>query len=223
MKLLKFMLLIAFTTLLIVDGNAQQKQKTSNASKKQKTNSESTKMDKPQYEITVFQSGKELGKIVLETFPTEAPLHAANFDSLVTTGFYNGTAFHRVISGFMIQGGDPNTKNHPDNPNMWGMGDPSQKRVPAEFNAGKPNWSHKRGILSAARSSDPNSATSQFFIMHGDSPSLDGQYSIYGQVLKGQEVVDKIATTPTGANDRPNEKITMQIKKLTKSKDKSKK
>ena len=146
-----------------------------------------------------------------------SPLHSANFDSLVTAGFYDGTAFHRVIPGFMIQGGDPNTKNKPDNPNSWGMGDPSQKKVPAEFNADKPGWTHKRGILSAARSADPNSATSQFFLVHQNSPHLDKQYSIYGQVLEGIEVVDKIATTPSDpSNDRPNEKVTMQITKLSK-------
>ena len=107
--------------------------------------------DNPKYEITVTQSGKELGKIVLETFPNEAPQHAANFDKLVTSGFYNGTAFHRVISGFMIQGGCPNSKKYPDNRATWGQGDPSLARVPAEFNAGKAGWSHTRGKLSAAR------------------------------------------------------------------------
>ena len=205
MRLLKLMLFVAFITAISVNCNA----------KKQEIKSESSKMDRPKYELTVFQNGNELGKIILETFPEEAPLHSANFDSLVTTGFYDGTAFHRVIPGFMIQGGDPNTKNQPNNPNSWGMGDPSQKRVPAEFNAGKPGWNHKRGILSAARSNDPNSATSQFFIMHAAYPSLDGLYSIYGQVLEGIEVVDKVVSTPS-TNDRPNEKVTMQIKKLSK-------
>lgn len=206
MKVLKLLLLMVITGAISINGNAQNT----------KNNSDKKNMEKPQYEITVFQTEKELGRIVLETFPEEAPLHAANFDSLVKAGFYDETAFHRVIEGFMIQGGDPNTKNFPNNPETWGMGDPNQKRIPAEFNVDKPNWSHKRGILSAARSQDPNSATSQFFIMHADYPGLDKQYSIYGQVLSGMEVVDKVATVPKGANDRPNEKVTMQIKKISK-------
>ena len=162
----------------------------------------------PQYEITVTQGGKELGKILLELWPDIAPKHVANFDSLVTTGFYNGTAFHRVIPGFMIQGGDPNTKDKPKE--TWGMGDPTQKKVPAEFNKTK----HARGILSAARSQDPNSASSQFFIMHGDAPHLDGQYTAYGKVLSGLEVVDKVATTDRDRRDCPNVKVEMTIKKI---------
>jgi peptidyl-prolyl cis-trans isomerase B (cyclophilin B) len=187
-----------------------------NAQKKETTKSEASKMDKPKYEISVFQSGKELGKMIVETFPAEAPLTAANFDSLVTMGFYDGTAFHRVIPGFMIQGGDPNSKNYPNDKSRWGMGDPSQKRIPAEFNANKPDWNHKRGILSMARTNDPNSATSQFFVMHKDSPHLDGQYAIFGQVIEGIEVVDMVANTPRGRNDAPNEVVTMKIKKISK-------
>jgi cyclophilin family peptidyl-prolyl cis-trans isomerase len=207
MKSLKLLLLLVSLVTMGININAQET----------KNNPKEIKMERPKYEMSVFQNGKEIGKIILETFPEEAPLHSANFDSLVTTGFYDGTAFHRVIPGFMIQGGDPNSKNFPNEPNKWGYGDPSQKRVPAEFNAGKPGWLHKRGILSAARSNDPNSATSQFFIMHANSTHLDGQYSIYGQVLEGMDVVDKVATTPTTkVKERPDEKITMQIKKLTK-------
>lgn len=203
MKILRVFLLFTLLTSL-------------NCSSKQKENTKvEMEIKRPKYEITVFQSGKELGKIIIETFPKEAPKHAANFDSLVSIGFYNGTAFHRVIPGFMIQGGDPNTKNFPNDRSKWGMGDPSQTRVPAEFNADLPNWSHKRGILSAARTPDPNSATSQFFIMHADSPHLDRQYSIYGQVLEGIEVVDVIANTPKGPRDDPNDAITMQIRKLS--------
>jgi len=104
MKLLKLLLLLVFTTVLNINCNA----------KKQESTNEVTKVDKPKYEMTVFQNGKELGKMIIETFPEEAPKHAANFDSLVKIGFYNGTAFHRVIPGFMIQGGDPNTKNSPN-------------------------------------------------------------------------------------------------------------
>jgi peptidyl-prolyl cis-trans isomerase B (cyclophilin B) len=211
MKLLKLSLLIAFLTLYGISCNAQKQNNS------ETTKLETSKMEKPKYEISVFQSGKELGKIIVETFPEEAPLHSANFDSLVINELYNGTAFHRVIPSFMIQGGDPNSKNFPDDKNRWGMGDPSQKKVPAEFNAGKENWNHKRGILSMARSGDPNSATSQFFIMHADASHLDGQYSIFGKVLEGIEVVDMVANTKCDLkNNAPIEIITMSIKKLSK-------
>lgn len=160
---------------------------------------------RPQYKLTVTQAGKPLGEIVLELFPDIAPKHCANFDSLVKAGFYNGTAFHRVIPGFMIQGGDPNSKDKPKD--YWGMGDPSQTKVPAEFNP----TSHARGILSAARTSDPNSATSQFFICVADAKFLDNQYTVYGQVLSGMDVADKIVNSPRDGRDNPNEKIEMNI------------
>ncbi len=162
---------------------------------------------KPQYVISITQGGKVLGDIVIELFPEIAPKHCANFDSLVAAKFYDGTAFHRVIPGFMIQGGDPNTKT--DNVTSWGMGDPSQKRVPAEFN----KTSHVRGIISAARSSDPNSATSQFFICVDNATFLDNQYTAYGHVLSGMEVADMVVNTPRNNQDRPNEKVVMKIRK----------
>lgn len=165
--------------------------------------------EKPQYEIIVTQKGAELGKIVVELFPDIAPKHCENFDKLVKSGFYNGLAFHRVIPGFMIQGGDPNSKDKPKE--TWGQGDPNQPTVPAEFS----NISHKRGILSTARKgNDINSATSQFFIMVADYPTLDGQYTVFGQVLSGMDVADKIVSTPTERPDRPIDKIEMKIKKI---------
>jgi len=168
------------------------------------------KMNRPRYEITAVQNGEELGKIILETYPDVAPKHAANFDSLVSIGYYNGLAFHRVIPGFMIQGGDPNSKSHPRE--TWGMGDPSQTMVPAEFS----NLSHKRGILSAARRGDNiNSATSQFFICVKDVPHLDNQYTIYGEVLSGIETVDKIVNAKRDKRDNPNDKIEMFIVKIS--------
>jgi peptidyl-prolyl cis-trans isomerase B (cyclophilin B) len=166
--------------------------------------------EKPQYEITVTQAGKTLGKIVIETFPQIAPAHCRNFDSLVSIGFYNGTKFHRVIAGFMIQGGDPNSKDL-NAINMWGYGAPGQTTVVAEFN---PVLSHTRGMISQARSQDPNSGTSQFFICHGNPTQLDRQYSIWGQVLSGMEIVDIIANAPKNSDNRPNEHIEMQIIKL---------
>jgi cyclophilin family peptidyl-prolyl cis-trans isomerase len=208
---------IIFALLLSFSINSFASPAKKSNSKNNKSNDKVKKMENPKYEITVTQSGKEMGKIIIETFSQEAPKHAANFDSLVASGFYNGTAFHRVISGFMIQGGDPNTKNFPEDRSRWGMGDPSQTMVDAEFNAGKEGWTHKRGIMSAARRGDNiNSATSQFFLMHKDSPFLDGQYSIYGQVLEGMDIVDAIAGTPTNPGDAPKETITMKIVKLTK-------
>lgn len=162
----------------------------------------------PQYIMTVTQKGETLGKIKIELFPDVAPKHVRNFDSLVHINFYDGTAFHRVIPGFMIQGGDPNSKDKPKR--MWGMGDPSQTTVPAEFNDIK----HERGIISAARSSDPNSATSQFFIMHANAPHLDGQYTAYGKVVEGLDVVDKIAESPRDGRDNPNDKIEMKIERI---------
>jgi len=133
------------------------------------------------------------GKIEFELYPKEAPLHVNSFVFLSREGFYNGVIFHRVIPGFMIQGGDPDGT---------GSGGPGYK-VKAEFNDRK----HVRGVLSAARTSDPNSAGSQFFIMHADSPHLDRQYSAFGKVTSGLEIVDKIANQPTGPNDRPRNPI----------------
>jgi peptidyl-prolyl cis-trans isomerase B (cyclophilin B) len=164
--------------------------------------------DRPKYTITVTQGGKELGVMEIELFPDIAPKHCENFDSLVATGFYDGTAFHRVIPGFMIQGGDPNSKTKPST--QWGFGDPSQKKVPAEFS----KTPHTRGILSAARSQDINSASSQFFICHADAPHLDGQYTVYGQLLKGFEVLDVIAETPCEKGNLPAEKVEMKITKV---------
>ena len=212
-KLFSFLAIFIFTN-VFCSINCESASSKKSDKKMEKSETGTPVSVRPQYEITVTQAEKELGIITIETFPEEAPKHAENFDSLVKIGFYDGTAFHRVIPGFMIQGGDPNTKNFPNERQRWGSGDPSQTRIPAEFNADKPNWTHKRGIMSAARTNDPNSATSQFFLMHKDSPHLDKQYSIYGQVLSGLEIVDIIANTPRGANDQPNETITMRIKRI---------
>ena len=165
--------------------------------------------DNFRYIITVNQGAVTFGEIEVELYPDIAPLTCRNFDSLVSVNFYDGTAFHRVIPGFMIQGGDPNSKTKPQE--TWGRGDPSLKRVPAEFNALK----HERGVISMARSSDPNSATSQFFIMHAANSGLDGQYSAFGKVTKGIEVVDKVCSVQLGGPQKssPAEKITMKIRK----------
>jgi cyclophilin family peptidyl-prolyl cis-trans isomerase len=140
------------------------------------------------------------GPIVLELYPKLAPHHVNSFVFLAKEGFYDGVIFHRVIPGFMIQGGDPTGT---------GTGGPGYE-LKAEFNATK----HTRGVLSAARSADPNSAGSQFFLMHGDAPHLDGKYTAYGKVIEGMDTVDKIATAPTGANDRPRNPVSIKSIKI---------
>lgn len=144
-------------------------------------------------EVAVLETGK--GKIVLMFYPERAPKHVENFKALVKSGFYDGTRFHRTIKGFMIQGGDPLSKNT-DNSANWGTGgnvvDGKEKNVVAEFN----DIDHVRGILSMARSQDPNSASSQFFIVHADSAFLNGQYTAFGKAIEGMDVVDEIARTP---------------------------
>ncbi len=165
---------------------------------------------RPQYKITATQSGKTIGTIVIELFPDIAPNHCHNFDSLVAAKFYDGTAFHRVIPGFMVQGGDPNSKTNPDKA-TWGMGAPGQNMVNAEFS----KLSHKRGIMSAARrGNNINSATSQFFLCVGDASYLDSQYTIYGQVVTGMDIVDAIVALPRDSRDNPNEKVEMKIEKI---------
>jgi peptidyl-prolyl cis-trans isomerase B (cyclophilin B) len=140
------------------------------------------------------------GEIVVEFWPDVAPKTVENFKTLARKGFYDGTAFHRVIKGFMIQGGDPLTKD-PEREAQWGTGGPDH-RVKAEFN----ERNHDRGVLSMARSSDPDSAGSQFFICHGSSRFLDRQYTAFGKLIKGDDVLEKIATTPTRAPDRPTQR-----------------
>ena len=161
----------------------------------------------PADEVAVIKTNQ--GTMVLEFWPDVAPKHVENFKTLAKKGFYDGTAFHRVIKGFMIQGGDPLTKDDA-NQARWGTGDPGYK-IKAEFND-KP---HVRGVLSAARSQDPDSAGSQFFICHGDArASLDHKYTAFGKLIKGDEVLEKIATTETGPNDRPVAKVTVESVKI---------
>ena len=145
------------------------------------------------------------GIIKAELYPEVAPNTVRNFVSLVNKGFYNGVIFHRVIPGFMIQGGDPTGT---------GMGGPGYS-IKGEFtmNRFKNDLKHSRGVLSMARTMAPNSAGSQFFIMHEDAPHLDGQYAAFGKVIEGMDVVDKIAKVRTDYNDKP--KTTQAMKKVT--------
>jgi peptidyl-prolyl cis-trans isomerase B (cyclophilin B) len=145
-------------------------------------------------EVAVIETN--YGRIVIEFFPQEAPKHVENFKMLVREGFYNGTKFHRIVAGkpapVAIQGGDPNTIN--GDPSTWGKGQPGQITVPAEFSK---TLHHERGTVAAARKlDDPNSATSQFFICTMAVPAWDGQYSIFGHVIEGMNVVDMIAKAP---------------------------
>ncbi len=142
-------------------------------------------------------------KIEIELYPDVAPITVKNFEKLVGEGFYDGLTFHRVIPGFMIQGGDPLGN---------GMGG-AKENIKGEFRANGVNntLKHTRGVISMARAFDPNSASSQFFIMHADAPHLDGQYAAFGKVVSGIEAVDEIASIPTDYNDRP--KIAVRIKK----------
>jgi peptidyl-prolyl cis-trans isomerase B (cyclophilin B) len=151
----------------------------------------------------------KFGNIELKFFPEAAPGHVSNFLELAKKGFYDGTTFHRVIPGFMIQGGDPNTKS-PDR-SQHGMGGPGYT-IKAEFSE-KP---HKKGILSMARAQDPNSAGSQFFICVAKASSLDGKYSVFGEVTSGIEVVDQIVSQPRDKKDNPNDRIEMKVKVVEK-------
>ena len=147
----------------------------------------------------------KFGNIELRFFPDVAPNHVNSFIELAKKGFYDGTTFHRIIPGFMIQGGDPNSKD-PDR-SRHGMGGPGYT-IKAEFNQ-KP---HKRGTLSMARAADPDSAGSQFFICVADAPFLDRQYTVFGEVVSGMEVADKIVNQPKDKRDNPLERVEMKVK-----------
>ncbi|MGC4098672.1 MAG: peptidylprolyl isomerase [Nitrospira sp.] len=154
--------------------------------------------------IAVVSKGQPVGEIVLKFFSDVAPGHVNNFVKLSKEGFYNGTTFHRVIPGFMIQGGDPNSKIA--DRSSHGMGGPGYK-VKAEFNS-KP---HKRGIVSMARANDPDSAGSQFFICVADANFLDWQYTVFGEVVSGMEIVDKIVSMKRDGRDNPLERAEMTV------------
>jgi cyclophilin family peptidyl-prolyl cis-trans isomerase len=151
------------------------------------------------YENKIAEVHTTAGQFNIRFFPDVAPGHVKNFIDLSEQGFYNNTKFHRVIPGFVIQGGDPNTIS--GNPSTWGTGG-SPKNLKAEFNA----IPHKRGILSMARSGHPDSASSQFFVCVADVPSLDNQYTVFGVVTQGMDIVDKIVNAPT-IGERPQSPV----------------
>ena len=179
--------------------------------------SQTRKIEEQKREVGVITT--EYGDLIVEFFEDSAPKHVESFKLHAGNGFYDGTIFHRVIPGFMIQGGDPNTKG--ENKSSYGTGghaakyygignenQPQTWSLPAEFN----DISHKRGILSMARSSDPNSGGSQFFICAADAPHLNGQYTVFGQVIQGEQIIDQIVNLPRDARDNPNRRIAMKVK-----------
>lgn len=159
------------------------------------------------------------GDMVVEFYPDIAPMHVESFMALVNEEYFNGTTFHRVIPGFMIQGGDPNSRNENRATHgtggragkFFGLGneeDPSTWLIPQEFS----NTPHVKGILSMARTNDPNSASSQFFVCHDNANFLDNNYTVFGKVVDGLDIIDQIANVAKDQNDNPLEKVEMSIR-----------
>ncbi len=193
MKPVSMLFVVAAAIALLAPGCTQQMSKT-------KTEQETKRMSETKAVIET-----KFGEITLVFFSDVAPGHVKNFTDLAKKGLYDGTTFHRVIPGFMIQGGDPNSKDQ--DKRKHGMGGPGYT-IKAEFND-KP---HKRGTLSMARAADPDSAGSQFFICVADAAFLDGQYTAFGEVVSGMEVADTIVSQARDGNDNPNERIEMKVK-----------
>ena len=197
MRLLRVVFALVFIMSFGLDISAEIKQKTF-------TKEEIKKMAETKAVIET-----KFGNIELKFFPDVAPGHVNNFIELAKKGFYDGTTFHRVIPGFMIQGGDPNSKD-PDK-SKHGMGGPGYT-IKAEFNE-KP---HKKGTLSMARSAHPDSAGSQFFICVADAPFLNRQYTVFGEVVSGMDVADKIVNQSRDKSDNPLERVEMKVKVIEK-------
>lgn len=187
-------------SLSFAQESKQEKPAAATADAKQETNKVNDK------EVAVIKTTE--GEMVIEFWPDVAPKTVENFKTLAKKGFYDGTAFHRVIKGFMIQGGDPLTKD-PSKEGSWGTGDPGYK-IKAEFN----DRPHDKGVISMARGGHPDSAGSQFFIVHKRAPHLDRQYTAFGKLIKGDDVLEKIATTPTHPQDRPDKRMGIESIKI---------
>jgi len=162
-------------------------------------------------EVAVIKTSE--GDMVVQFWNDAAPNTIENFKKLARSGFYDGTIFHRIVKGFMIQGGDPNSKD-PGKESSYGEGGPGYK-IKAEFN----DRSHERGVISMARSSDPDSAGSQFFICLASVPRLDHQYTTFGKLIKGDDVLEKIGDTPvtrssTGENSKPTKRVVIESIKI---------
>jgi len=167
-----------------------------------------TKEEIQMMEQTTATIETKFGKISLKFSPEAAPNHVNSFIELANDGFYDGTTFHRIVPGFVIQGGDPNTKS--TDRSKHGMGGPGFT-LKAEFSS----LPHKRGTLSMARAAHPDSAGSQFFICVADAPFLDGEYTVFGEVVEGMEVVDKIVSQPKDQRDNPIDRVEMKVKVTT--------
>jgi len=194
MKILTYLLPMVGLVFLTACNNQTNPQSDS-----AKTNTPSVSQPASSDEVAVIKTTE--GEMVVEFWPDVAPKTVENFKTLARKGFYNGTAFHRIIKGFMIQGGDPLTKD-PNNKARFGTGDPGYK-IDAEFN----DKHHERGVLSMARSADPNSAGSQFFICLGDAGFLDHQYTAFGKLIKGDDVLEKIGNTPVEMGGDPTPSV----------------
>ena len=162
-------------------------------------------------EVAIIKTSE--GEMVIEFWSDAAPKTVENFKKLARSGFYDGTTFHRIVKGFMIQGGDPNSKD-PAKENSYGQGGPGYK-IKAEFN----NHSHERGVISMARGPDPDSAGSQFFICLAPVARLDGQYTTFGKLIKGDDVLEKIGDTPVtrnsmGENSKPTKRVMIESVKI---------
>jgi peptidyl-prolyl cis-trans isomerase B (cyclophilin B) len=164
-----------------------------------------SKQEIQRMEQTTATIETKFGEITLKFFPEVAPNHVNNFIELARDGFYDGTIFHRIVPGFVIQGGDPNTKSN--DRSRYGTGGPGYT-LKAEFS----KLPHKRGTLSMARAAHPDSAGSQFFICVTDTPFLDGEYTVFGEVVKGMDVVDKIVSQPKDQRDNPIDRVEMKVK-----------
>lgn len=173
-------------------------------------------------EVAVIST--KYGDMIVEFYPDVAPMHVESFVALANEKYFDGTTFHRVIPDFVIQGGDPNSKL--ENRSLHGTGgragkffgigdenDSSTWLIPQEFNS----IAHEKGVLSMARTNDPNSASSQFFVCHGDPSFLDNNYTVFGKVIQGLEVIDSIANVEKDINDNPLEKIEMTVKMMKRS------
>ena len=209
-----FISLCALSLVLGLGGAHAQDAKADAKKDEPKSESKDQKSPASANEVAVIKTTE--GTMVAEFWPDVAPKTVENFKTLAKKGFYDGTAFHRIIKGFMIQGGDPLTTD-PAKEARWGTGGPGYN-IKAEFNG----RSHQRGVISMARSADPDSAGSQFFICDGDASGLDHQYTAFGKVIKGDEVLEKIANTPVTENkydprrerSRPTERVEIKSIKI---------
>ena len=202
MKLLMSLCVAGLALGFVTARAADSKPETTTTEKKSESKDE--KMNAK--EVAVIKTTE--GEMVIEFWPDVAPKTVENFKTLAKKGFYDGTCFHRVIKGFMIQGGDPLTKDASQE-SKWGTGGPGYQ-IKAEFN----DRHHDRGVISMARSNDPDSAGSQFFICHGNPHFLDRQYTAFGKLIKGDDVLEKIATTPTHPQDRPDKRVGIESIKI---------